>query len=98
MEEKSFQLINIMVGIYPKSMPNKIIGGLEGLLQGVWITALSFLAFTLHLPTADFCKQDDGLSLVWPHCCEVYSSIFFIGFVILERGGRKSILSRSKIK
>lgn len=69
MEEKSFELIHIMVGIDPKSMPDEITGGLEGLLQGSWMTALSFLAFTLYLPTADFYKQDNGKSLVWPHCC-----------------------------
>lgn len=69
MEEKSFELIHIMVRIHPESMPNEITGHLEGLLRGSWINALYFLAFTLCLATADFYKQDNVESLVWPHCC-----------------------------
>lgn len=46
MEDEFFELIYIIGGIRLENMPHEIAGGLEGLLQGSWITALSFLAFT----------------------------------------------------
>lgn len=88
-EEKSFELIHVW---YPPQKYVRITVDLEELLQGSWITALSSLAFTLYLPTADFYEQDNGKSLVGFCCCFMYSTISF--FLTLERG-KKIVLSRN---